>query len=1062
MEKIAVVLDLDKLRIRDSEVAVAWSTCMAAASWLRLVANPPYSLPAFLPAEPAPTIQPWEVYEKLKRVNTRKAAGPDQIPGRLIKEFACELSEPLADILNHSLQDGIVPPEWKSATVVPLPKSKPPSTSEIRPISLTSLLSKVAESFITQWTRKDILPQIDSQQFGCLPGRSTTHSLLDLTNDLYKSLDCPGNICSLVTTDYSKAFDRVDNSLAITTMLELGLRPSLARWIANFLSDRSQCVRYHGSLSDSEKITCGLPQGTLLGPWIFIAYINGAAKHASTKRWKFVDDLNLLEVRPLNAPSTIQQDLADLQRWSSERKMALHPKKCKVMHFLSAKSHPPLPKLTINDLELQNVSTLKILGIHIQSNLKWSEQVVHLYELTSIFTIYIRPTLEYAAPVWHSGLTGVQSKAIERVQRRAVRIILGRDFTTYRDACSRLGLPLLSSRREDLTRAFATSLRRLTGQLDSQSDVPDACYITAPVGVAKAMTCELVDTLSSLMVIGSEQLVSRVIKVKVQDGTNFQFPVTVIVPFRARYRGNYRDVAVKVVDGEKKASYITPLTTEGTYGGQRGSFAEVRVYSLGLFAVVSCLKRETYTVPRRGLSLKLPMDPRICLDYLPGSFTAPVITQSMVQPVDATLLASLKSRSDAYHSVVSTSPLLYLTHPSSQPLRRPLTLTLPCPPNPEKKRAGKREEPVHNIRPASASPLRDQATSHRVRMLSASVKSSKEISNELLVLLGSRDQQWNVLDKVAVRNLQNGLVSFELTENFERLLVVRLLSSGRPCPLTSLVEELEESICCHAVTIILQSRQEEPHAVLVAAVPSRDLSWELTKLRAQGYGGGLPETSSEISMREGDQLLLRFSGNVTATGTQNNHGAICERITFHSQRKNHLFLRLAEVDPFGNYSSAHYKGTAMFYKLTRGQREWTGDNMEILPDPVCTLALTLPKKVRTINRPISAKVKLYEETGPLSDSLLLWLSRELSEGELALLVLSLRLRRSTTQLVKLRARDSLSAQAFHLLALWRRGQPAAPHPAKASQLAHCLAKSGRPDLARELLLRQAAATRRGS
>lgn len=161
--------------------------------------------------------------------------------------------------------------------------------------------------------------------------------------------------------------------------------------------------------------------------------------------------------------------------------MALHPKKCKVMHFLTAKSHPILPKLTINDLELQSVSTLKILGIYIQSNLKWSEQVDHLCkkasqrlfllrrlknsaippdDLTSIFTIYIRPTLEYAAPVWHSGLTSVQSKAIERVQRRAVRIILGRDFTSYSNACSRLGLPSLSSRREDLTRAFATSLRR--------------------------------------------------------------------------------------------------------------------------------------------------------------------------------------------------------------------------------------------------------------------------------------------------------------------------------------------------------------------------------------------------------------------------------------------------------------------------------------------------------------------------------------------------------------------------------------------------------------------------
>ena len=194
-----------------------------------------------------------------------------------------------------------------------------------------------------------------------------------------------------------------------------------------------------------------------------------------------MDDLNLLEVRPLKVPPTIQQDLTELERWSSERKMALHPKKCKVMHLCTVKTPPTPPKLTINDLELQNVTSMKILGIYVQSNLKWSEQVDHLCkkasqrlfllrrlknsaippdDLTSIFTIYIRPTLEYAAPVWHSGLTGVQSKAIERVQRRAVRIILGRDFTSYRDACSRLGLPSLSSRREDLTRAFANSLRR--------------------------------------------------------------------------------------------------------------------------------------------------------------------------------------------------------------------------------------------------------------------------------------------------------------------------------------------------------------------------------------------------------------------------------------------------------------------------------------------------------------------------------------------------------------------------------------------------------------------------
>lgn len=95
--------------------------------------------------------------------------------------------------------------------------------------------------------------------------------------------------------------------------------------------------------------------------------------------------------------------------------------------------------------------------------------------------------------------------------------------------------------------------------------------------------------------------------------------------------------------------------------------------------------------------------------------------------------------------------------------------------------------------------------------------------------------------------------------------MLRLLSPLQPCHFTSLAEELEESARSHAVTLVLQRRSDEPHAILVAALPSRDLSWELTKLRAQGYGG-LPEASSELSMREGDRLVLRFSGNIAAKG----------------------------------------------------------------------------------------------------------------------------------------------------------------------------------------------------
>ncbi|XP_076737895.1 death domain-containing protein 1 isoform X1 [Maylandia zebra] len=612
----------------------------------------------------------------------------------------------------------------------------------------------------------------------------------------------------------------------------------------------------------------------------------------------------------------------------------------------------------------------------------------------------------------------------------------------------------------------------LTAQLEgSHSDVPDACFIRAPAGAAKVLRCEVADALSCLMVTGSEELLSRVIRVKVEHGAVFNFPLTVVVPFQARHRSSYRDVAVKIIDEDKRVSYIAPITTEGMYGGQKGSFAEVKVYSVGLFAVVSCLKLENYTIPRKGLSLKLPMDPRICLNYLPGSFTAPVIAQTTIQPLDAVLLASVKSRNYAYHSVVSTSPLLYLTHPTSRPLRRPLTVTLPCPPNPAKKKAtrGQTEnQQDQQSQPVRDSPPWDHSPSHRLRFMDTSVK-SKEMSNESLVVLGSRDKQWSVMDKVTVRSLQKGLVCFDLMENFDRLLVFRLLSPLRPCHLACLAEELEESVCCHAVTVVLLRSRDEPRALLVAVVPGRDLSWELHRLRAQGYSDPV-ETSSEISMREADQLLLRFTGNITCTAAAqtNKNEATHERITFHSQRKNHLLVHLTEVDLFGNYSSPHYKGTAIFYKVTRGQLEWRDDkavlkDTKLLGDPVCKLSLTLPKKVRNLTRPITAQVKFCEDTGSLSDSLLLWLSEELSEEETALLALSLRLCRSTAQLVTTRAGSGgLSSRAFTILAMWRRGLPAVPNQPKASLLARYLAKIGRPDLARELLLRQAGATRQES
>lgn len=139
-------------------------------------------------------------------------------------------------------------------------------------------------------------------------------------------------------------------------------------------------------------------------------------------------------------------------------------------------------------------------------------------------------------------------------------------------------------------------------------------------------------------------------------------------------------------------------------------------------------------------------------------------------------------------------------------------------------------------------------------------KARVKIQRLLLILVEFPDLSVQLDDELIFPSVELDLLPCRC-----RLLVLRLRSSLPPGDLSSLAEELEESVHSHAVTLVLQRRPEEPDAILVAALPSRDLSWELARLRSQGYSG-LPEASSELSMCEGDQLVLRFSGNIAATG----------------------------------------------------------------------------------------------------------------------------------------------------------------------------------------------------
>ena len=212
--------------------------------------------------------------------------------------------------------------------IAPIPKETPATITKLRPISLTALLAKTCEGFISKWVLEDINKSIDRNQYGSIKGSSTTHCLIELLDVFYRGTGKADTVGTLVVTDFSKAFDCIDHTLAAQRLHELGVRGEIISWIVNFLTARRQRVRYHSALSEWETLSCGVPQGTKLGPIAFIGVINGASENANSFSFKYVDDLSLAEVRPASVPTQIDLDLYDLEDWAnSNRHLKLNPSK---------------------------------------------------------------------------------------------------------------------------------------------------------------------------------------------------------------------------------------------------------------------------------------------------------------------------------------------------------------------------------------------------------------------------------------------------------------------------------------------------------------------------------------------------------------------------------------------------------------------------------------------------------------------------------------------------------------------------------------------------------------
>ena len=191
---------------------------------------------------------------------------------------------------------------------------------------------------LKRWITKH---HIDPQQFGSLKGTSTTYCLLDILHNWLSSLDCPGKFVRVCFLDFSKAFNHIDHTILVTKLIHLGW---LISWICSFLSGRRQAVKLLDSISEWMPVHAGVPQGTKLGPILFLIMINDLAIHSPLRssHWKYVDDVTISEVTSLGEASSLQNGINCISQWPQQNNMNLNPKKCKIMTICPLKTKPSL------------------------------------------------------------------------------------------------------------------------------------------------------------------------------------------------------------------------------------------------------------------------------------------------------------------------------------------------------------------------------------------------------------------------------------------------------------------------------------------------------------------------------------------------------------------------------------------------------------------------------------------------------------------------------------------------------------------------------------------------
>lgn len=426
------------------------------------------NIPAAIPMENL-IINEIDVLKRLDKLDKNKSPGPDGIHPRILFEVRIEIAKALKIIFNKSLLTHQVPVDWKAGNITPIfKKGVKTDASNYRPISLTSIVCKLFESIIRDHIVLyfNVNNLFSNKQYGFIKGRSTVLQLLKIMDDWTEMLEHGGQI-DVIYTDFEKAFDKVPHNRLISKLHSYNINADIISWIKAYLENRVQRVRVNSCFSSWAKVESGIPQGSILGPLLFIIYINELPNicDSGSKLYLYADDAKIYkQIFNRQDRDNLQCDLNKLNSWADNWLLKLNIVKCKKISFgrhIEGTEH-----YNIDNVDLENVESIKDLGViydpYLKFDLHMSEKINKAYSILGIikrnfkyldkdsflvmYKSLVRSHLEYANCIW-SPHTVQYKKNVEKVQMRATKLLPAIKHMSYIDRLKHLNLPTLLYRR---------------------------------------------------------------------------------------------------------------------------------------------------------------------------------------------------------------------------------------------------------------------------------------------------------------------------------------------------------------------------------------------------------------------------------------------------------------------------------------------------------------------------------------------------------------------------------------------------------------------------------------